>query len=122
MFRKFEIKLADRENTESAARWLSGTLSTITSNVFTEFTICIPSFYTPSEDRVRAWNLVDNVLGRLNLRKGVTLVVTRRLTREDEHSIEKCFPLMWKNRRVVLKVPPPDTLDELLRALQRSFG
>ena len=89
-------------NPESSVGWLSETLSTITSKVFTELTI-YPYFAS-----VRGWNSVDNVLDRLNLREGVTLVVRRRM-REDgfEDMIKTYFPLMWKKGRVVLEVPYP---------------
>lgn len=65
---------------------------------------------------MRGWNSVDNVLGRLNLRKGATLVVRpQRWVAEDKFKelMEKYFPLMWKSGRVVLKIPPPEVKDVL---------
>ena len=115
-FRKLEIKLTEGTNIGRAPRWLSETLSTITSNVFTELTISIPialvSFVlqTGGENHLREWCLVDNVLDRLCLREDVMLVV--RLQRwmvgdRFQELIERCFPLMWENGRVMLEVPPP---------------
>ena len=95
---------------EAAAAWLFGTLSTITSNVFTELTMTIappsPSFYFASVQRVREWNSVDDVLDRLSLCKDVTLVVILQNSAIDDEFrelIERYFPLMWENERVVLK-------------------
>jgi len=120
-FRKLEINLTKRENTKSTARWLSETLSTVTSNVFTELTIHVPPFYTADEDRVRAWNSVDKVLDRLSQCEGVTLVVKLQYWVEEDAmfqaQFETNFPLMWKNGRATLDIPPPDMEDELLRGV-----
>ena len=94
---------------ESSAGWLTETLSTITSNAFTEVTIWISPSYTPSEHQVCEWNAVDNVLDRLNPSEDVTLVVKPlRLVVKDkfEDSIRVRFPLMWKSGRVVLEASP----------------
>jgi len=122
MFRKLEIKLVEWANTELFATWLSGTLSTITSNAFTELIIWITrvsfSFHTTNESQIRWWNSVDNVLDRLSLCEDVTLVVKLQqwvVGGEFEGSVEKCFPLMWENRRVVLETPSPYTKDGPLR-------
>ena len=73
-------------------------------------TIWISPSYPPSEDLLRGWNSVDNVLDRLNQGEGVTLVVKPlRLAVKGrfEDSIMERFPLMWKSGRVVLEIPPP---------------
>ena len=84
---------------------MSQVLSTITSNVFTEFTICFPQFYMFSEDQTRWWNSVDNVLDRLgSLYKDVTLVVRPlEWARGDtlEVLMRGWFPLMWKHGKVI---------------------
>ena len=112
--RKLEITLLEWANAELFATWLSGTLSTITSEVFTELVICITrvthSFKAANEDRVRKWNSVDNVLDRLSLCEDVTLVVRPQFWVIDakfEELIENYFPLMWENGRVVLEGSPP---------------
>ena len=112
MFRELEIKLAEYANTELAATWLSETLSTITSNVFIKLTICIARvsfmFHTPNEDRVRGWNSVDNVLDRLSLCEDVTLVIRLQDWVVDDTFkglVERYFPLMWENGRIVLEGP-----------------
>ena len=117
MFRKLEIKLARYANAERAAAWLSETLSTITSNVFTELSISIFAFRPPTEDQVRGWNSVDNVLGPTRLFEGVTLVVRPQHTVGTQFKplIEKYFPIMWEDERVVLEGPSPDVDDELLK-------
>jgi hypothetical protein len=54
---------------------------------------------------VREWNLVDDVLDRLSLCEDVILVVRPQGYRVDDRFkdlIEKYFPLMWENGRVVL--------------------
>jgi len=111
-FRKFKTRLVSRGGAEDPTRWLSETLSTITSTVFAELTIYFPSVYTVSENRARGWNSVDDVLDRLNSRGAVTLVVRPAwwvVGDKSEDLIGKCFPLMWKNGRVVLEVPSPGT-------------
>ena len=120
--RKLEIKIFEWANTGIAAAWLFGTLSTITSNVFTELTISIArvsfSFSNTSENQVREWNSVDNVLDRLSLCEDVTLVVKPQLWAIDDEFkglIEKYFPLMWENERVVLEGPPPHVEDGPIR-------
>jgi len=112
--RKLEITLVEWANTELFATWLSGTLSTINSNVFTELVICITrvtfSFHTASESQVREWNSADNVLDRLSLCEDVTLVVRPQfwvIDNKFKELIENYFPLMWENGRVVLEGPPP---------------
>ena len=109
---KLEIKLADYADTELVATWLSEMLSTITSNVFTELTICIARvsfmFHTASEDQVRGWNSVDNVLDRLSLCEDVTLVIRLQHWVIDDKLrglVERYFPLMWDNGRIVLEGP-----------------
>src|SRR6267143_116382 len=78
-FRKLSCMLTLWANTELFATWLSGTLSTITSDVFAELIICITrvtySFHAANENQVRQWNSVDDVLDRLSLCEDVTLVV-----------------------------------------------
>ena len=117
-FRKLEISLGKHANAESAAAWLSETLSTITSSVFTELSISIFAYCAPTEDQIRGWNSVDNVLGQARLFEGVILAA------RPQHSvvegkfkglIETYFPLMWGDERVVLEGPPPDADEELLR-------
>jgi len=114
-FQKLEIKLTEGTNVGSAPRWLSKTLSTITSNVFTELTISIPialvlfAFQAGGENHVDGWRLVDNVLDRLSLRKDVALVVRPQrswvMVDKFKESIQKHFPLMWENGKVVLEIP-----------------
>lgn len=63
------------------------------------------SFNTASENQVRGWNLVDDALDRLSLYEDVTLVVRPQHWMIDDQFkglIEKYFPLMWENERVVL--------------------
>ena len=94
---------------ESAARWLSETLLTVTSDAFTELTIDFPPVYTASENQVRWWNSVDSELDRLSLRGDVTLVVRPfQWVREATFRglMGRCFPSMWKTGKVVLKIPP----------------
>ena len=94
-------------DTESFTRWLAATLSTITSDVFTELTVYFPPVYTASEDQVSGWNSVDDVLDQRILCEDVTLVVgsLHRVRESDAFKdlIRICFPLMWKNGKVVLK-------------------
>ena len=118
--RQLEINLTRGEDTEGAARWLSETLSTVTSNVFTELTIHVPPFHTASEDQTRAWNSVDNVLDRLSQCEGVTLVVKLQHWVE-EGQIETDFPLMWRNGRVTLDMPSPYMEDELIAGVPLSI-
>jgi len=103
-----------------AAGWLSGTLLTITSSVFTKLTISVahvPFFlHAAAENRVGGWNAVDNVLDRLSLCEDVMLVVRPEgwVERDKfEEAVEKYFPLMWENERVVLEVPPPITMRDV---------
>lgn len=106
--RKLEITLAEWANTELFATWLAGTLPTITSDAFTELVIFITrvtfSFNSARESQVREWNSVDNMLDRLSLCEDVTLVVRVQGWKVDEFErlVEKYFPLMWENERVVL--------------------
>jgi len=96
---------------EGVARWVSETLLTITSNVFTELTIYFPPDRTVSENELSGWNSVDKVLDRLSLCEDVTLVVTT-IQWEGGDSfnglIRVCFPSMWGNGKVMLKMPPFD--------------
>lgn len=108
--RKLEITLVEWANTEVFATWLSRTLSTITSDTFTELVISIArvtfSFHITSESQVRQWNTVDNVLDRLSLCEDVTLVVRPQFWVIDDKFKElvgSYFPLMWENGRVVLE-------------------
>ena len=97
---------------ESSTGWLSETLSTITSEVFAKLIIWIPPRYAASENQVRGWNSVDDVLDRLNPCGDVTLVVRPlQWVVEDKFkdSVAKRFPLMWKSGRVVLEVSRPYT-------------
>ena len=79
--------------------------------MFTELVIFIThvtfSFTSAWESQVREWNSVDNVLDRLSLCEDVTLVVRVQgwMVDELERLVEKCFPLMWENGRVVLEAP-----------------
>jgi len=114
MFQKLEIKLVEWANTELVATWLSGTLSTITSNVFTELTIRVTrmsfSLRDTDENQLCGWNSVDNMLDRLSLCEDVTLVMRLQYwvtNMEFGELMEKYFPLMWENGRVVLEMPPP---------------
>ena len=71
-----------------------------------------------SVDEVRGWNSVDNVLDRHSLHEDVALVVRPQhwvVRDEFKGLVRECFPLMCKNRKVALRVPPPVTEDELLR-------
>lgn len=64
------------------------------------------SLHNASEDQVRGWNSVDNVLDRLSLGEDVTLVVRRQdWTIDDQFKdlVEQYFPLMWENERVILE-------------------
>lgn len=77
--------------------------------MFAELTIYIArvssSFHNASENQVREWNSVDNVLDRLSLYEDVTLVLRpqHRITESGfKELVEKYFPLMWENGRVVL--------------------
>jgi len=117
--RELKINLTDRSRLESAAGWLSVTLSTVTSNLFTKLTISIvlvSSFIRATgEIYVREWNAVDNVLDQLSLCEGMTLVVKAKVWVEEDkfgEVIEKYFPLMWGSGRVVSEVPPPPVRDE----------
>ena len=114
--RKLEIALTQHANAEYAVRWLPELLSTITSNVFTKLTVYLPPFPAPREDQVRPWSPVDDVLDRFSRRADATLVVIPYYPAggEFEGSIRTCFPSMWKDRKVVVKPPPPYVEDQLL--------
>lgn len=121
MFRKLEIRIPELANTELVAAWLSKVLSTITSSVFTQLAINItrvsPSFDNASESQVHEWNSVDNVLDRLSLREDVALVlrpVHWAIEDKFKELVEKYFPLMRENGRVVLEEPPSRLDDTLL--------
>jgi len=111
--RQLKINLTGYSPLESAAEWTSETIPTITSHVFTKLAISIAPvslFRAVSENLVRWWNLVDNVLDRLSLCEYVTLVVTATEWVETDkfgEGIKKYFPLMWEKGRVVLEIPPP---------------
>lgn len=64
---------------------------------------------------MREWNSVDNALDRLSLCKSVTLVLRPQFWVMDDkfhELIEKHFPLMWENGRVVLEGRLPYLKDE----------
>lgn len=107
--RKLEVKLFKHGDAEYAVGWLSKALSTIISDVFTDLTISVPTFYITDEDEVRGWSPFDDVLDRFSPRVGVILV-TRPMVwlgcYEFEDSVEKYLPLAWKNGKVVLEPPP----------------
>ena len=94
--------------------------------MFTELTIHINlissvSGDTTSEYRARGWNSVDGVLSQLNLCKDATLVLTpQQWLRPDRFKVltERYFPLMWKNRRVVLEEQPPAAEDVILKEIR----
>ena len=119
-FQKLEIKLGRCRNTESAAGWLSETLSTITSKVFIELTVSMTliSFtsHTENEGLVRGWGSIDNVLDQFNLCEDASLVAGSLFWLDDgfRDLVERHFPLMWKRGRVVLEVPPLNAEDDLL--------
>lgn len=76
-----------------------------------------------TEDQVRGWNSADNVLDRLSLCEDVTLVVRRQhRVAEDKFKklVEKYFPLMWENGRVVLEGSSPDVEDGSVRRTRIS--
>ena len=102
-----------RVDTELAARWLSGTLSTIASDEFTKLIIHVTqassSFLKANESQVHEWNSVDDVLDRLSLYEDVALVVKLQERMTDDGLvglIEKYFPLMSENGRTVLEAEP----------------
>jgi len=100
--RKLEIKLAEFANPEFAARWISKTLSTITSKVFTDFAIRFSPFHTGSENQARWWNSVDDMLDRFD--PCVTLVLEakhRAGVGKTGDLVEMYFPSMWKKGKVV---------------------
>ena len=110
-FRKLEVKLVRDANREGAVGWLSETLPTITSNVFTKLTISINldpfSCGAANENLVRGWSPVDRMLNRFGLCEDVTLAVRVENWVEEldlRGLIEKYFPLMWGNGRVVFEV------------------
>ena len=122
--RELEINLTERAHLENAAGWLSETLSTVTSNMFTKLTISIALasflFRSEGENDVREWNSVDDVLVRLSLREDVILVTKiTEWVEEDEFRdvIEKYFPSMWEKGRVVIEVPPPTMRDVALKRI-----
>jgi len=111
--RKLEIVLPEHTKTEGVVDWLSETLSTITSNVFTKLTISVAldPFLSPTanEFQVREWSLVDKVLDRFSL-CDVTLVVRRdNVGVGDMFRVfaKRYFPLMWENGEVVPEVESP---------------
>jgi len=123
VLRELEIELADPVHLESASRWLSKALSTITSIKFTGLTFSIPlvpfMFRNVTENELREWNSVDNALGRLSLCVDVTLIVrspdwvTLMVGSPDSVTVcqykevmEKNFPSMWETGKVALEVPP----------------
>ena len=119
VLRELEVNLTERSHLESAARWVSGTLLTATSNVFTKLTISIALvsvwLRATGENYVRGWNSVDNALDRLSLREKVTLVVKLKQWAEEDKIVEVIktyFPSMWESGRVVVEIPPPPVRDE----------
>ena len=89
--------------------------------MFTELTIHFPQVHTVTESQVRGWNSVDNMLDRRSLCEDVTLIVRPLhwvVVDLFKGLVGVCFPLMWKNGKVVIKVPPPDTEDEVRRERQ----
>jgi len=101
-----------RGNIESPATWLSETLSTITSKVFTKLTISliIASSDVTNENRAREWRSVDNMLDQFSMCDDVTLVASppRWAVKDKFRELaEGSFPSMWKNERVVVEMPPP---------------
>ena len=74
---------------------------------------------------MRGWNSVDDVLDRLSLYEDVTLVVRpQHCTMQDQFTglIEKYFPLMWENGRVVVDEPPSTSLSVGLGLVGRFSG
>ena len=106
--RKLEVKLFKHGDAEYAVGWLSKALSTIISDVFTDLTISVPTFYITDEDEVRGWSPFDDVLDRLSPCVSVTVILVMRPLVCDEFVdlVRKYFPLMWKNGKVVLEPPP----------------
>ena len=84
---------------------------TITSDVFTQLTICLPPGSGARDNQVRGWNSVDNALNRLDSFEAVTLVVRLPHPAEEDGStgkfIERSFPAMWKNGRVLFEGAAP---------------
>ena len=117
VLRTLEIKLAERSHLEGVSGWLSETLSTITSKLFTKLTISIAPapfmFRDATENESCEWNSVDNALDRFNLCEDVTLVVRSLDWVVADHQFKEAvgnhFPLMWETGRVVFEVLPPDT-------------
>ena len=78
---------------------------TITSKVFTDFTIRFPRFYTASKDQARWWNLVDDALDRFSPRVDVTLVMADCwIVGNDKIKglVKIFFPSTWKKGKVYL--------------------
>ena len=73
-FRKLEVKPGECANTEHAAGWLSETLSTVTSNVFTELAVSITVSHAANENLMRGWGSVHRALDQFGLYEGVALV------------------------------------------------
>ena len=74
---------------------------------------------------MRGWNSVDNMLDRLSLCEDVTLVVRpQHSVVEDKFKelIEKYFPLMWENGRVVLEAIHPVEGEHFGRARVSRHG
>jgi len=78
-------------------------------------TVSIPlisfMFHNVTQNQLREWDSVNNVLERFNLCEGVTLVA-RSPDWVTEHQlkevIEDYFPSMWGTERAVPEVLPPD--------------
>ena len=106
--RELEIRLTEHAHLRGVSRWISETLSTVTSRGFAKLTISVPfaSFTSPKTTRVQllAWNTIDNVLNQLDLCEDVTLAVrspdwvTKRQLKE---TVEDCFPFMCGNGKVL---------------------
>ena len=112
---KLKIGLPGRASAEGPAKWLSETLSTITSKAFTKLiiSVVITSFssYAARDNQARGFHSVDNVLDQLSLCEDVTLVASPPqhwvLEGRLKELVENLFPSMWKNGRVVVENPPP---------------
>jgi len=89
-------------------------LSTITSEAFTNLTISViitpPKSHAGSQHQARWWHPVDNALDRFSLCRDVTLVASpsHRWVVEGgfKELVEKSFPSMWENGRVVIHHDP----------------
>ena len=124
MFRKSEVNLDKIADPEHVAGWLSDTLSTITSNVFTKLTVCIIAM--PFSTRAAIENSggsVDPVLDRFSLCEDVSLVMRMQGRMEEEESkglAEKCFPLMWRSVKIVIEVPDRSVEDAIPRRIRHG--